>query len=172
VASEYGSEKWQALTSFEERSSLSSRLMIWRSAGKILEDHWIFGIGLGRFQIMYLEYQRYFTPYLEWAVPEPHNWYFATLFSAGIAGFIGFVILVGRFLFLQNTVFLLDRQKERRFFALITVSIMIFYLVYGLTDTPYFKNDLALSFWLLIGLGLAAVFETNHSLTFEEDRPC
>lgn len=168
--SEYGSEKWQALASFEERSSFSSRLMIWQAAGKILEEHWIFGIGLGRFQVMYLEYQRYFPPYLEWAVPEPHNWYLAIVLGTGTVGFIGFVIVVGRFLFLQCAIVFLDRQKEKRLFALITTSIVIFYLAYGLTDTPYFKNDLALSFWLLIGLGLAALFEASHSSPPEKSR--
>jgi len=32
---------------------------------------------------------------------------------------------------------------------------MIVLLVHGLVDTPYFKNDLSVLFWLIIGLGIA-----------------
>jgi O-antigen ligase len=152
---EYGSDKWQAVSSFEERSSLSSRFMIWRAAGKILADHWLLGIGPGRFQVEYLDYQRYFPPYLEWAVPEPHNWYLATWLSTGMMGFIGFIVLVGRFLFLHVRMFFHEEQKEKRILALMMISGVTLFLVYGLADTPYFKNDLILSFWLLLALGLS-----------------
>ena len=31
---------------------------------------------------------------------------------------------------------------------------MVVLLVHGLVDTPYFKNDLSVLFWLIIGLGI------------------
>lgn len=147
------SDKWRALISFEERSSMASRLMIWQSAERIREDHWFFGIGVGRFQSVYLDYQRFFPPYLEWAVPEPHNLYMALLLSTGIIGFFGFCLLVGRFLFLGVRFLWHSKEKEKRHLALTLLSILVFYLAYGLVDTPYFKNDLAFSFWFLLALG-------------------
>lgn len=149
------SDKWQALISFEERSSMASRLMIWQAAEQIREDHWFFGIGVGRFQSVYLEYQRFFSPYLEWAVPEPHNLFMAILLATGIVGFFGFCLLVGRFFFLGLRLLSNTQEKEKHHLALTVLSVLIFFLVYGVVDTPYFKNDLALSFWFLLALGYA-----------------
>jgi O-antigen ligase len=76
------------------RSSWQSRLMVWQSAGKILESHWLIGIGPGLFQKYYLEYQSFFSvPYLEWAVPQPHNLFLAWWLQGGILGLIGFLVL-------------------------------------------------------------------------------
>ncbi len=153
-----GSEKWQALTSLEERSSLSSRFMIWRVAERAVQEHWLFGIGPGRFQAVYLDYQRFFPPYLEWAVPEPHNVYVAVPLSTGMIGLLGFFVLIFRFLFLGWRLLVQAEEKEKRLSALVFLSLMVLFLLYGLVDTPYFKNDLALSFWFLVALGLSVFF--------------
>jgi len=44
--------------------------------------------------------------------------------------------------------------SSRRFFLALGAA-MIVLLVHGLVDTPYFKNDLSVLFWLIIGLGIA-----------------
>lgn len=147
-----GSEKWRGLLSFEERSSLRSRVMIWESAGKMIADEPFFGIGPGRFQAAYLEYQKYFSPYLEWAVPEPHNLYLAVWLSTGLFGLAGFLLLV--YFVLRHLWEHLRKQKEITS-ALLPLALLLFYLLYGLLDTPYFKTDLAFSFWLLIALILS-----------------
>lgn len=143
---EYDHSKWQSIVSGEERSSLASRVMIWQSAAKMLEGQPIFGIGLGRFQEVYLEYQKYFPPYLEWAVPQPHNIMLAVWLQTGILGLIGFSLLIGR------AIVLLLQNKNRE--SALLLGILALYLIYGLFDTPYFKTDLAFSFWLLISFVL------------------
>lgn len=158
---EYGGEKWHSLASFDTRSSLSSRIMIWQSAKKILLDHPIFGIGPGRFQVAYLEYQKYFSPYLEWAVPEPHNFYIAIFLSTGALGFVGFCLFMGRLIFLL-AIQVLKKEKESSQ-ALLFSTLLLFFLAYGVTDTPYFKNDLALSFCLFLALAFS-------SFTAQSDR--
>ncbi|MDP3962279.1 MAG: O-antigen ligase family protein, partial [bacterium] len=139
---ESGSEKWQALTQLENRSSFASRMMIWQSAGKMIADNPIFGIGLGRFQEVYLEYQKYFPPYLEWAVPQPHNLYFAVWLQTGLMGLIGFTLLIAW------VIFLLVKNKSRE--SALLLGLLTLYLLYGLFDTPFFKTDLAFAFWLVI----------------------
>jgi O-antigen ligase len=155
VSFEHGSEKWQALSSLEQRSSLASRIMIWQAAWRIISDHPLFGIGVGRFQEEYLLYQTFFPPYLEWAVPEPHNLFFAVFLSTGLLGLFGFFLLVGRFIFLARVTFLYGEEQKKRE-ALLFLSLLALFLVYGLTDTPYFKNDLAYIFVLTLSLGLAS----------------
>lgn len=133
--------KFNDLVKYNSRSSLASRVMIWRSAGKILSDNWIWGIGPGNFQNKYLEYQKYYPPYLEWAVPHPHNLYLAFWLYGGILGFFGFISLLA--------VWFWEMLKKREdLLKFVALGVMLYILIHGLFDTTYFKNDLAIIFWL------------------------
>lgn len=136
------SEKFISLLSFDKRSSLASRVMIWRSAGKMIENNWLFGIGPGNFQTDYLAYQKYYPPYLEWSVPHPHNLYLAFWLYSGILGLTGFLVLI------YLTAARLWTDKKRELISLISLSLVIYFLIHGIFDTTYFKNDLAVVFWL------------------------
>lgn len=163
-----GSEKWQALIQHEERSSLASRAMIWQSALRISVDHSFFGIGIGRFQTEYLEYQRFFPPYLEWAVPEPHNFFLALFLATGVMGCLGFFLFMGRLGWLSYGVW---RQKDG-FTPLLfsfVLALWILFFVYGLTDTPYFKTDLAYFFFLTWALTLSSIEKKTPSLEGAEE---
>ncbi len=153
-----GSEKWQALVQRDDRSSLSSRLMIWQSARMIIGDHPIFGIGAGRFQEEYLAYQQFFPPYLEWAVPEPHNFFLALFLATGMLGVFGFFLSIGRlgYLFFRCQ----DCSQEKKLLTALFLALWALFFVYGAADTPYFKTDLAYSFFLLFALSLALVKKT------------
>jgi putative inorganic carbon (hco3(-)) transporter len=135
------------------RSSLESRIMIWHSASKILKDNPFFGIGPGNFQNKYLEYQKYFPPYLEWAVPQPHNLYIAFWLESGILGLSGFLLII--FVWLKNIIPQIKNQKNSHALLAATLfSIMIYILIHGLFDTPYWKNDLSVIFWIIFSLGI------------------
>ncbi len=144
--SQMGEKKLTDLLSFNERSSLESRIMIWRSAEKMLENSWLLGIGAGNFQTKYLENQKYFSPYLEWAVAHPHNLYLTFWLYGGIFGAAGFFALI-YFWFLG--ILRTQKNSQLRFIGL---GIMGYILLCGLVDTTYFKNDLAVVFWLLFVL--------------------
>ncbi len=133
------------LSHVPERSSLASRFMIWQSATKILLDNPLYGIGPGNFQAKYLAYQKYFPPYLEWAVPEPHNLYLAFWLQTGLLGFIGFILLV--LLVLKSLAF--KTKQKNALLAWTLLGIFVALLMHGLIDTPYWKNDLAFVFWIL-----------------------
>lgn len=154
-ASETGSEKWKALADRSSRSSLASRVMIWEAAWRMASDHPLLGIGPGRFQETYLAYQRYFPPYLEWAVPKPHNLGLALWLETGILGLLGFTWLVGAWLWYMRLFWRVTvRQLEKNQAAAIT-SITVFFLILGLADTPFFKTDLAFLFWLTLAFGVS-----------------
>lgn len=147
-------EKWQHLVSGSERSSLASRLMIWQVALKITKDSFPIGIGSGRFQRVYLENQTNFPTYLEWAVPTPHNLYLHFLLEGGVmtlAGWLGCVFIVLR------SGFRAFRREPGNRLLILGFVLTTFYLVYGLVDTPYMKNDLALAVWGSLGLFLGAL---------------
>lgn len=152
-----GGEKFQNM--FSERSSLESRVMIWRAALAIGKDNFIFGIGPGMFQKYYLDYQKYFPPYLEWAVPQPHNLFLAFWLQAGIAGFSGFILIIVSFFKEKIPVLLRKKEREQTLkntnFWLALAMLVI--LIHGLIDAPYFKNDLASLFWIILALRFSSL---------------
>jgi len=127
--------------------SFASRLMIWKSAFYIIKDHPIIGIGPGTFQKYYLDYQKFSPPYLDWAVPYPHNIFLAFFSQTGVFGFISFLWLI--ILFFKNTLL-----KNTPYFAYIS-GAMIYILSHGLVDTLYWKNDLCIMFWIILFCGIA-----------------
>lgn len=157
---ENNSDKFEKITNLRENSSLNSRIAIWKSSAKILSDNWLWGIGPGNFQEKYLDYQKYFPPYPEWAVPQPHNIFLAFWLQAGLAGLIGFLYLIS--LWFTKTIKILISAKDfyQKNIILILTAIVSSTLIHGLIDTPYWKNDLALIFWSVIFMG-ASVIQKN-----------
>lgn len=126
-----------------ERSSLASRVMIWKSSLLMLKEHPIFGIGPGNFQEKYLEHQRFFPPYLEWAVPHPHNTVLAFWVFSGVMGMLGFflvVSLVSYSFWNQGKVFFARNVGGMGAF----ISILFF----GCVDTVFWGNALSVLFWM------------------------
>lgn len=140
-----GSQKFENLIE-SPRSPLSSRIMVWQAAFKIGTDNFIFGIGPGMFQKYYLDYQKYFIPYLEWAVPQPHNIILAFWIQNGIIGAVGFILLAIWF-FKRGKVALSFSVRD---IAICLMVFMSYFLIHGLVDTPYWKNDLSVIFWCVI----------------------
>ncbi|MCK5466412.1 O-antigen ligase family protein, partial [Candidatus Parcubacteria bacterium] len=127
-----------------ERSSFHSRLMIWNASAEIIKDNPLLGIGPGTFQDVYLLYaEKFDEPYLEWAVPQPHNIFLAFYLQTGLIGFVGFILIL--FWFFDYRRDAINRVSTENI-------LMICILVHGLIDTTYWKNDLALIFWLIIGM--------------------
>ena len=143
---QFNTEKFLSLTHVTERSSIASRLIIWRSAEKILSDNISLGIGSGNFQYKYLEYQKFFSPYLEWAVPHPHNLFLSTWLQSGIIGLLGFA-LINYWVFRNIFPVKKNSHPEMAFFGILT-CYYCYIFIHGLIDTTYWKNDLSLVFWL------------------------
>ena len=106
------------------------------------------------FKEYYLAYQKYFTPYLEWAVPQPHNIFLAFWLQAGIVGIIGFIYMI---------IMLYSRVSIKNYAELhwLAVSFLTYFLIHGLVDTIYWKNDLALIFWLFAGIAVIFSFSNK-----------
>ena len=64
-------------------------------------------------------------------------------------------------------------MKAQRNAAVCVVALgaaMVTILLHGFVDTPYWKNDLAFSFWFLIGLGVALFFSAEDARKTNEPR--
>lgn len=149
---EFSTEKFQSLVTFDERSSLASRLMIWEAAWEISREAFPLGIGIGRFQEVYLAYQPLFPPYLEWAVPEPHNLLLSIFLATGSLGLLGFLLVcVATFWRLRRLSLLSNSEGDRAIARLYGVLLGLVPIM-GLLDTPYFTHAGGITFWGIIGL--------------------
>ena len=134
-------------TAWEEgwRSPGASRTMIWRAGVELLKTDGLLGIGPGMFQERYLALQEQFPPYLEWAVPHPHNLVLAVWLSTGVLGFVGFTwLIVGAFRRIQNPEISIQVKEIAISMALMAI------LTHGLVDTTFLKNDLGIVLLLFI----------------------
>lgn len=144
--SQVGSEKFQQFIDFQERSSTTVRLQVYDISLGLLSENPLLGIGLGQYELQYqLEGERLLgkIPF-ESVMLHPHNIYLAFWLNMGLLGLIAFLWMVWRALG-----WLAEKDKRgRQIVALMLVVI----LIHGLFDTPYFKNDLAFEFWLLMAI--------------------
>jgi O-antigen ligase len=78
----------------------------------------------------------------------PHNIFLNFWSELGLVGMLIFVWIIFKFYYLG---FKILRQAENNKFLIIgLLSAMTVTVVHGLVDVPYFKNDLAVMFWILI----------------------
>lgn len=135
-----GLGKLEQIENSSGRSSFHSRAMIWNASREMIKESPLVGIGPGTFQEKYLSISAKFSePYLEWAVPQPHNIFLAFYLQTGVLGLLGFVAIL--FWFFMNT-------KK----SVMITALMLYFLIHGLIDTTYWKNDLSVMFWLVLGI--------------------
>ncbi|OHA49345.1 MAG: hypothetical protein A2991_01385 [Candidatus Terrybacteria bacterium RIFCSPLOWO2_01_FULL_58_14] len=130
-----------------ERSSFASRVMIWRSAITLVREQWFFGIGPGAFQPQYLALQGRFPQYLEWAVPQPHNLFLSLWLGAGLFGLLGFLALL-------IATFRRARFQSTSPLTRAALSALAALTVVGSVDTPFWRNDMGIVFFLLFAVAL------------------
>jgi O-antigen ligase len=99
----------------------------------MLRDHPLFGAGISGFPIVVKPYHR--ATAIE-IFQYPHNLFLTIWSELGLIGLAGFVCIIVWFF------------KKRDNWMLNAAMLAI--LLHGLIDVPYFKNDLAMFFWLLI----------------------
>jgi len=151
-------EKAKSLLENLERSSLASRLTIYEVSVDLLRHSPLTGIGLGNFQQEYLTLQKYYEPYLEWAVPLPHNTVLAFWLYGGIAGLLAILVATAKAFHTYANASLRAKQKMLPFLAaLITI------IIHGLVDTTFFRADLAVLYCLIVTALVSLGFSQKES---------
>ncbi|MBU0727532.1 O-antigen ligase family protein [Patescibacteria group bacterium] len=152
VFTQINTPKFQQFLDWENRSSTSVRLEIYEVAWSLINEEPLTGIGPGLFQAEYQTRGRENLGHvpMEWNIPHPHNIFFAFWLNAGILGL--FALLA--FLVLVHTRF--------------AYPVIAFWgiIIHGIFDTPFWKNDLSMIFWLV--LGVIVILQTYGTDTPEE----
>ncbi len=125
----------------------SVRQIIWKETAAMLADHPVFGAGLDSYRERILPYHE--TKYIE-IFMYPHNIILNFWSETGLIGLVGFFWIV--IMFFVTTVRLLKKKNAAVWPTGALIAAMVALLVHGLVDVPYFKNDLAILFWIIIGL--------------------
>jgi O-antigen ligase len=149
--SQIGTTKFDDFLAFERQSSSSVRIQTWTVTKKLIEEEPFLGIGLGRFQSVYEQRAEGIlgvAPYEE-TMLHPHNLWFSTWLNAGMIGAIAIPwIFIAVFWTLRNKE--LDFEKKRLFAVILAMFAVVG--LHGLVDQTFWKNDLALLWWMIIGL--------------------
>ncbi|HEY1456317.1 MAG TPA: O-antigen ligase family protein [Candidatus Dormibacteraeota bacterium] len=130
------------------------RGQIWAATARMLRDHPIFGAGVNAYQSTMTKYIAH-NPYL---VPEPypHNIFLTSWTELGLLGLFSFTyILVA--LIVQPWRAFRRAAGVNRPLLWGTAAAFVMVLVHGLVDSPYWKNDLSVEFWILAALEIVAL---------------
>ncbi len=130
-------------------NTIQSRLDLWTAAVKLIEHRPLFGAGLSGFQQMSAPYYTHFHTLANFI--DPHNIVLNFWVETGLLGLIAFtwIMVVGFQVAWRGW-----RQGYTgwRAYHLGVLLALVAVVVHGMVDVPYFKNDLSLLFWTLIGL--------------------
>lgn len=117
----------------------------WQESIQMLKSRPIFGAGLSGFPTALRPYHK--ATFLE-IFQYPHNIFLNFWSEIGLLGVFSFLGLA--LYFFVHTA----KSLRTRYFALSTIAAMSILLIHGLVDVPYFKNDLAIVFWIIYALAL------------------
>lgn len=128
---------------FQDKAS-QNRLVLWSNSGEFLTaspKNFVFGTGIRSF------YQKIEKPLFRAGTMEkliyPHNVLLNFWTETGLFGVIGFIGLM------SVSLYWIFKNKNRLISAT-WLAVWTGFVVHGLVDVPYFKNDLAFLFWILI----------------------
>jgi len=149
----------------------------WQDTGIMLrDDNWLMGAGLNSYQEkiepyhsggIYIknndpDFERLIKVSPEYQAKHwqpleiflyPHNIFLNFWVELGLAGMLIFIWIILKVFFLSSRMLFSDNLKpENRYLLLGAMSAMLVLVVHGIVDVPYFKNDLAVIFWLIVGI--------------------
>ncbi|TMC54735.1 MAG: hypothetical protein E6J20_02025 [Chloroflexi bacterium] len=143
----------------DPNNTFLSRTHLWQATLEMLRDHPIFGTGMFGFA-------RSIQPYRGGVYEEnliyPHNLFLNFWTETGLLGLAGFLWLLVQ-AFRTGWRGWVAGAAAWRPLQLGVVLAMVAVIVHGQVDVPYFKNDLALEFWTLLGVSWAGSQASSSS---------
>lgn len=133
-------------------NTLVGRFHLWSVALQMLRDHPIFGAGLSGFATVI---GPYWNPTNIDRFTYPHNIVLNFWSETGLLGLAAFLwILAAGFVWSWKR--FREAGDEWRYIHFGVFLALIAVVTHGLVDVPYWKNDLSLEFWAILGVSLAA----------------
>ncbi len=164
------------------------RRQIWQETWEMLTDspfNFIFGAGLANYQDTVALYHQEGIFVRDYGDPDwrrkvvwnneykakvwqpleiylyPHNLLLNFWSELGLAGMLLFIWIIGKFLVISYRILVIGGKNKG--IALGLAGAMAVIAAHGLVDVPYFKNDLAVVFWMLIAMTGILSLQINES---------
>jgi len=131
-------------------TSADVHVVMWQGTWRLITHHPVTGAGLGGFPVLYNEYRD--ASHVE-LFPNPDSLYLTLWSEMGIYGIAAFVWIF--FLWVRGSIRAIrcgSYGDVQWLVGAATLAALIAFLVHGIVDTPYFKNDLAVLFWVLFAI--------------------
>lgn len=131
------------------------RLSQWSETINMLQDHWLWGAGLGGYPVVFEPYHQ--STHLE-IFQYPHNILFNIWVELGLLGVIATIAL--------GSTLVTIAYKQKIFTHPLSITGISFFAlfqmcIHGLVDVPYFKNDLAVLTWMLLAFFFSYVHQQS-----------
>ncbi len=143
---------------FQDQAN-QNRLRLWGYSWTFLDaspKNFVLGTGVRQF------FRKIQKPYYDVRVMErliyPHNIFLNFWTEIGLVGMLAVLAIIG-----QATVFAWRIRQNDMVLGSGFMAMLVTLVVHGLVDVPYFKNDLAFLFWILIASIFIAYAHTNKS---------
>lgn len=131
------------------------RRALWEGTWRLLQARPLTGTGLAGFPYWYDLYRN--ASHVELLL-YAHNMFLDFWLQMTVLGLLAWGWIELRFFYLLKPV----KRVFKDPILLACAASMVGLLVYGLVDVPYFKNDLAVLFWAIVGLAVISHKWTNH----------
>ena len=132
--------------------SFLQRVVIYDQAWTVLQHNPVFGPGLASYAQATAPLR---SPH-QWPSIYPHNIWLAFWSETGLLGLLSFAAAYAVLLF-RGFRGLMSASGFARPLLYGSVGTLVVYFVHGLVDTPYWKNDLSVEFWIVAALTLAGL---------------
>jgi O-antigen ligase len=135
--------------------SIGGRLEIYRATLQMIRKSPIFGVGLGGYSYQF-----------RGEVPEifPHDIWLTFWVEIGLLGLIAFVVIL--FWLLWRGWRAWPRMRDFYRPALWgALGALVMWIVHGLVDSPYWKNDMSVEFWTLAALVIICLRAATRATT-------
>ena len=132
-------------------NSNNIRYEIWKTTFKIETENvknFFLGVGLGNYQNYFTNFTADQGNYPEFISPRalmPHNLFLSFWVQGGLLMLFTFIYLI--------ILAIIKSYKNRKYQILAGLLTII---IIGLVDTPYWKNDLVIIFWIFLTLGIVS----------------
>lgn len=142
-------------------NSLVGRFQIYGAAIRVLKENPILGLGLGGFDYTFRKHA---------SQPYPHDIWLTFWVEIGLLGLVAFgVIFFG--LLWRGWRALPQTEGFYRVAMWGVLGSLVLWGIHGLVDSPYWKNDMSVEFWVLAAVELAAIASITRKLVPEPTPP-
>ncbi len=126
-------------------TSSNSRLTIYQVDQQIISKNWLFGIGANNFQNIYLQEQKYFPPFPQWAIPHAHNNFIHFWIEGGILAGLGLLLLTYKII--SKNFYIKNNPSPP--LNHIFLAILIYFIIHGIVDTTLWLPPSAILFFVI-----------------------